>query len=142
MHSILVPSTKVFNITNGKKICTRFSIRDSQRSFIIDGNTVAGCEEELLKKYETKTQIQPLILISGSILEPKEIVIYFEGIKYRIHSALKAIDICFKIFFVFNLEYPKESLLVWSFIQKYFYNIFTNTDFNSPQINSLISNIE
>ncbi|XP_046811896.1 uncharacterized protein LOC124421121, partial [Lucilia cuprina] len=133
LHSLLVPSTKTFNVSNGKKICTRFTIRDSQRSFFIDGNTVAACEEELTKKYQTSLKIQPLILISGSILKPKEIVIYFEGIKYRMHSALNAIDICFKIFFVFNLEYPKESLLVWTFIQKHLYNISTNIDCSSTQ---------
>lgn len=40
------------------------------------------------------------------------------------HNFLQCLqDICFKIFFVCNLEYPKESSKVWLFLQKIFYEI-------------------
>ena len=68
LHSILI-------------LCTRYSIHDSQQNFIITESTVAACETEILKKYESKIQIQPVVLVIGSILESKEIV-YFESIKY------------------------------------------------------------
>jgi hypothetical protein len=35
---------------------------------------------------------------------------------------------CFKIFHVFNVEYPIESNDVWLFIQTFFYNIKTKYD--------------
>lgn len=137
-----MPSAKSVQIENGKKIHTRYSIKDSQRSFLIDGSTIFACEEELLSRYEPKRPTHPLILVAGSILEPKEIVVYFEGVKYRMPSAVKAIDTCFKIFHVFNLEYPKASLLVWAFIQKHLYKLFTNSDHENPQIHILISNLK
>ena len=96
IHSVLVPSTKFFNFHNRKRMCTRFSIRDSQKSFIMEGSTVAK----------------------------KRCVVRSKNTN-----------------FVFNLEYPKESSLVWTFIQKYFYSISTNCDCDSPQINILISNL-
>jgi len=61
-------------------------------------------------------------------MDPKQILIYFDGIKYKIFSAMKTYDMCFKIFHVFNVEYPIESNDVWLFIQTFFYNIKTIYD--------------
>lgn len=63
------------------------------------------------------TSIQPCILIVGSLLYPKQVMVYFDDVKYKIITILKAIDVCFKIFHVFNLEYPLESYNVWLFLQ-------------------------
>jgi len=62
--------------------------------------------------------IQPFILVVGTPLQPKEIVVYFDTIKYKVFTMLRAIDVCFKIIHLFNLEYPVESCAVWA--------IFTN----------------
>lgn len=43
-------------------------------------------------------------------------------------SSSKAFDICFKIYHVFNIEYPIESIDVWIFIQTFFYNLYTKYD--------------
>jgi len=51
------------------------------------------------------------------------ILLYFDSIKYKMFSALKAYDMCFKIFHVFNVGYPLESNDVRLFIQTFFYNI-------------------
>lgn len=41
------------------------------KKFFVDGPTVVACEEELFKRKEERTRIQPSILVSGSILDPK-----------------------------------------------------------------------
>lgn len=124
---------------NTKKVRVKFSISDSQNSFVIVGHTVAECEEELMRRSSRKIPIQPLIMITGTILAPKEYLVYFDGVKYILNSFIEAVDICFKIFNVLNLEYPTASHLVWRFIQKYFYEIKTKYDKPNLHVDCLIS---
>lgn len=136
-----MPTTKIVHKINNKRIHTKFSIKDSQSNFMIIGNTVADCEAELNRRLSTKQPIQPLIFITGSIIDPNHILVYFDGVKYQINSFLTAVDICFKIFMVFNLEYPVACKLVWKFIQFFFYKISTKYDEENVHIKCLISNL-
>lgn len=61
---------------------------------------------------------------------------------YKVESALKAVDICFKSFFAFHLNYTKESEQIWFFIQKYMYNIETKYDNNLQFVNSMINDLD
>lgn len=47
---------------------------------------------------------------------------------YKYFSVLKALDYCFKIYHVLNLKYPKQSAIVWQFVQTFFYKIKTPYD--------------
>lgn len=68
--------------------------------------------------------IQPFILAVGeNVLNITEIFLYFDGVKYPFKNFLRAIDICFKTFYVFNLEYPPASFMFWSFFQHFFFKI-------------------
>lgn len=131
LHAIFIPtSKKVTKDHAGKKCLVKYTIKDSQNSFIIFKNSVCELEEYITVKRNEKNPIQPFILIVGTPVNPKEIVIFFDSIKYKVFSILNAIDVCFKLFHLFNLEYPTESCYVWLFIQKLFYNI--NTKFDTP----------
>lgn len=46
-------------------------------------------------------------------------------------SSLKALDVCFKFFQVLNASYPSTVKQLWTFIQKYVYNIHTEHDVES-----------
>lgn len=100
------------------------------------------CEEEISLRVNENQHIQPFIMVVGTILEPKEFLVYLDGHKYQINAFLNAIDVCFKIFNLFNLEYPIESVSVWSFIQKYFYKIKTKTDQQFVTVNCLIESLK
>jgi len=113
---------------NGKKSMIKFSIRNSLNYFRQIAQTAAEMEAQLQIIITGRGPIQPFILVVGSLLDPKQILVYFDNIKYKMFSVLKAFDTCFKIFHVFNLEYPIESANVWLFIQTYFYNITTKYD--------------
>lgn len=78
-------------------------------------------EEYINDRNKLKLPIQPFILIVGTPLQPKEILVYFDSVKFKVFTIIRAIDLCFKIFHLFNLEYPIESGAVWLFIQKYLY---------------------
>jgi len=97
--------------------------------------------ESKLEKLAMKGPIQPCILVVGSLLDPKQIMVFFDNIKYKMFSAVKAIDICFKIFHVFNVEYPIESNDVWLFIQTFFYNIKTKYDKTNYLIKQVINKL-
>jgi len=131
LHAIFAPTSKKFSKDhNGKKCLVRYTIKDSQNSFIIFKNSVCKLEEYITVRKSEKNPIKPFILIVGTPVNPKEIVVFFDSIKYKMFSILNAIDVCFKLFHLFNLEYPTESCYVWLFKQKMFYNI--NTKFDTP----------
>lgn len=103
--------------------------------------TAVEIEEILKRKYNFGDAIQPCILIVGSVSEPLEILVFFDGMKYKFFSPIKALDICFKIFHVFNIEYPIQSINVWLFIQKLYYNIVNKYDKPCPLVNQIINEI-
>lgn len=139
LHCIFIPtSKKSTKDSNGKRGFIKFSIRDSQNSFLVVTPTAVAMELTL-KKMAENGPIQPCLLVVGSLFDPKQILVYFDNIKYKMFSAYKAFDICFKIFHVFNVEYPLESGDVWLFIQTFFYNITTKYD-KSNVVSKQISN--
>ncbi|CAI6354025.1 unnamed protein product [Macrosiphum euphorbiae] len=129
MHAVFVPtSKKVTRDSDGKKNQVKYSIKDSQNSFIVFKNTVSEIEDHIKILKNEKRPVQPFIFIIGTLTKPKEILVFFDSIKYKLFSIISAIDICFKIFHLFNLEYPPEAYIVWLFIQKYFYSLNTKFD--------------
>lgn len=73
-----------------------------------------------------------------SPMKPKEILVFFYCIKYKFFSITSAIDIYFKIFHLFNLEYPPEACIVWLFIKKYFYLLNTKFDKSHPTTGQIL----
>lgn len=144
MHFVLMPTTKTVKYVNGEKLHFKYSIKDSQNSFMLVGATAIDLEEALQQKIKQNLPIQPFILIKGSITNPEEIMVYFDGIRYQLYSILRALEVCLKIFFVFNLNYPAESVLVWSFIKQYFFNSITATqnEKNHPAVSHLINELD
>lgn len=86
--------------------------------------------------------LQPFIMLVGSsFIDFNDIYIVVDETKYKLTSVLKALDICFKIFQVFNLEYPKQSAKVWIFIQKYLYNVHTKYDGQDLSVETLVQSL-
>lgn len=83
------------------------------------------------EKYEAASQngitVQPFMLIVGEIENPSYCVVIDKHI-YALQSALKALDVCFKVFFSLNASYPEECRPIWMHIQKYIFNIHTRDD--------------
>lgn len=63
------------------------------------------------------------MLIVGDCSNIKSITVFFDDHKYPFLSILSAVDVLFKLFFVFNLEYPAESEIFYSFLQEFIYEI-------------------
>lgn len=80
-----------------------------------------------------------LLLVQTWQLPPFSLCTYYQHIKYKFSTFLKALDICFKIFHVFNLEYPKEGYWAWLFIQKFFFHIDTTYDKINSKLITLLA---
>lgn len=129
LHAILPPNIKYCTTRgNGKKIVIKSTIKDSQNEFIIHAVAVNDVDHKieelkqiLLKREQT---LQPVIVVVGcSLTELNEFYLQFDNIKYKFDHFLPALDCCFKIFHILNLQYSNSCANVWTFIQKYFYEI-------------------
>nr|CAI5835350.1 unnamed protein product [Callosobruchus analis] len=62
--------------------------------------------------------IQPSLYCIGSdIFSIEDVCVIFDNIRYKFSSILKALDICFKIMYLFDLDFPTASQIFCSFIE-------------------------
>ncbi|CAH1126083.1 unnamed protein product [Ceutorhynchus assimilis] len=122
IHGFLVPTNKVVKKDlTGKKITTKFTIKDSQESVIYLGSNQQQVEEYISHLKKTKVW-QPAIYATGKdIFSIENIFVQFGETRYEFTSILSALDICFKIIFLFDLKFPEESIMFYTFIESYFY---------------------
>jgi len=143
LHALFAPtSRKLTRDEQGKKNLIKYSIKDSQDSFIVFGESVDVMQQHLEQLKSRGDPIQPFILIVGNIFYPKEILVYFDTIMYKMHSILKSVEVCYKIFHLFNLEYPSQSSIVWLFVQKYFFGVTSPYDTPHPKLVQILSDLK
>jgi len=79
---------------NGKKNITKYSIKDSQNSFITFHNTITASEAYINNLKDKNLPIQPFIVVIGVPLKPEQIYLFFDSIKYKFFCIVRAIDVC------------------------------------------------
>lgn len=119
-----------------KKTITKYGITDSIESMMKTQLNISATAQK--KKVE-----QPHILCIGDdIYHLKEFFIVMEDTKYVATSFLNALEITFKIFNLFNFQYPLESINVWLFVQKFFFDLhYKEYDFVNNDVSSLIEKL-
>ncbi|KAK4886450.1 hypothetical protein RN001_002721 [Aquatica leii] len=123
LHGYFVPTKLIVVKKHGKKINTRYTIKDSQESFIFMGKSQQNVKDHILHMKSMKTSIQPFICCVGEdILNIGNITVYFDDIRYNFKNFIRAVDICFKIIYLFDLEFPPACLTFYSFIECFLYN--------------------
>lgn len=137
LHGYFVPSltknVKKDNALLGKTI--RYTIKDSQESFVFLGQSVQEIEDHIINLLQKKKNIQPFIYCIGKdILSVEEIFIYFDDIRYKLFRFLRAVDICFKLFYLFNLDFPVEGNMFYNFIETYFFKFKSKQQFSKVHI--------
>lgn len=133
LHSIIKPTARAINIETAA--VWKITIQDSIDSFILFASTLLEFEDKIQKKIAKYSKynvtLQPLIFYIKNSEKP--FGIYLDG-KYFLFDKLSlAIDLCFKIFFVFDLKYPIQSQFVWNFFGSYVYEM-ENIEENSSLI--------
>lgn len=144
LHGYFVPQTRMVKKgVAGKQQTIKFTIRDSQESFFFVGKSAQEVEERLRFLHSNKSAVQPFIYaVADDLTKVEEVYTYFDGIRYKFFSVTRAVDMCYKIMYVFNFEFPIECKMFWSFIDKYFYKM---KEASFPKVHILcehLSNIE
>ena len=82
-------------------------------------------EDYLKKDFGKEGNSQPYILIlGGTMLKPQQTFVIIEHRALEQTSLIKAVDVCFKAFYVFDLQYPEKCSGVWEFISAIVYMIW------------------
>ncbi|KAL0098317.1 hypothetical protein PUN28_020841 [Cardiocondyla obscurior] len=88
------------------------------------------------------TTLQPYVIAVGPTLaKSNEFFLAVDTTIYKILSALEAIDICYKIYHVFDLEYPVESAHLWLLMQRELYHYSNDVDKLTPYVTETISDL-
>lgn len=133
----LLPSARL----KAKKTGTKFyTALETMRSFIRFVPTEEAYKEEIEKKIAADGSVPPFVTVIGDILNPKSIFCDFENIRYKVFSIIKAIDICFKAFHIFAIQFPEPCIHIWHFINMQFYKIGTTPA--NPAIQMLYKTIQ
>lgn len=83
-------------------------------------------------RVEAESSVPPFISLIGSLLQPRVFMVDFENITYKFYSFAKALDVCFKAYFVFNLAHPEACDHFWYFVNKLFYKLTVSGDKTKP----------
>ena len=59
------------------------------------------------------------MLIIGDRDDPHQVVAVGQALEQP--TLLKAVDVCFKLFYVLDIHYPWQSCVSWEFVQKVIY---------------------
>ncbi|XP_018371215.1 PREDICTED: uncharacterized protein LOC108766426 [Trachymyrmex cornetzi] len=109
--------------------------KDSLLKFAnIPGDMVRLRQETKSRAADLKLPIQPFLIIVGSIEDIQDVYVCVDNELYKVQGVLQGLDICFKTFHVFDLQYPLASQHLWILIQKGLYNINLPSDVHITSI--------
>lgn len=134
LHGYFVPTNRVTRKdVSGKKSVIKFTIKDSQESVIFVGSSFQEVEDQISHLKRTKISLQPSIYCVGtSIFDITDIFVKFDDVRYKFTNILRSLDICFKIIYLFDLQFPTESEMFYNFLETFFYK------FESPNVHAKV----
>ncbi|XP_063968771.1 uncharacterized protein LOC135157438 isoform X1 [Lytechinus pictus] len=122
---LILPTGK---LSNAKK--SRATVKEAMESFI-DFQPIGTNLPQYLDGLMSKRR-QPFVLALGPQKAPAQYFAVVEGRALKQDSLLKAVDVCFKLFYVLDLEYPSACYTTWEFIQKVLYQLMPKTGTPPP----------
>jgi hypothetical protein len=90
------------------------------------------------KLFRFGLKMQPLVIVVGDPMAPADTYVFVDGVKWKLTSPVKAVDVCYKAFHVLHAEYPAESH-VWPLLQKLAYSMSTKWDITSTSVSAMLS---
>ncbi|CAB4012109.1 Hypothetical predicted protein, partial [Paramuricea clavata] len=76
-----------------------------------------------MPKYLEEAPRCPFVLAIGNRYNPTQVFVIIEGQGLEQPNLTKAIDVCFKVFYILDINYPWQCSSSWEFIQKVLYGI-------------------
>ncbi|XP_011294888.1 uncharacterized protein LOC101897248 [Musca domestica] len=141
LNSIIIPMARYRDAAGNRR---KVSIVEAVDLFAVRVNHLEELdqkrEEFCIKFGEIHTEFTPLIVVVGdNNINIHEIYVHFHVALYEMPDFLTALDCCMKIYRVLNLPFPASNDYVWTFIQRYFYEIQLPDDTKCPSMSSLIT---
>ncbi|XP_066528826.1 uncharacterized protein [Hoplias malabaricus] len=136
---------------DGKKL-VRPSFEERRKAFI-DIQPVGSNMVEYLR-HAKDTRELPYVLMLGDCSCCSQAFVIISGEALEQSTLLGAVDVCFKAFYVFDLQYPKQCAPVWQFLQTVVYELpgqespairllsFSNKNNYSAQIFALMAQLK
>ncbi|XP_046811554.1 uncharacterized protein LOC124420983 [Lucilia cuprina] len=121
---------EIFKICPQYKNPNGFKFIDKDFAFIYESHDsiLSWGSEKMMKLYNFEKINNFFIYLNGSLLP--------------ISNFLRSLDLYFKIFHLFNLEYPKACESVWSFIEIYFYALNSRCKKNNPKVSIILEDLK
>ncbi|XP_070527507.1 uncharacterized protein [Cardiocondyla obscurior] len=146
--ALLAPkSVKIVIKTGDRRRAWKPTISESRDGILvhckIPGDIEQMCSQKQTKMSEMNLTMQPFIIVVGpEITSIEKIYVRLDKTMYEMPSALKAVDVLFKIFLTFNACYPKECENFWYLIQWCVYEIHTDSDEKNSFICSIANSLK
>lgn len=107
---------------------------------------ICATETEYKEKYDEKVNaekfVAPFISVIGSLEDPKFFMVDFENMTFKVFDFVRALDICFKAYHVFNMAYPEPCEPLWDFVNQQFYGIDCQKGTTKPEIHALLNDVK
>ncbi|XP_034234972.1 uncharacterized protein LOC117641606 [Thrips palmi] len=109
------------------------SRKEVQLSFVLRVDDIKNIKEivssrrNVLNKYGHT--LQPFVLLVGSPHNIRQSFVMLDDLRWPVSPPLKAVDVCFKLFFVLRAGYPVESRHIWLYIQHCVYSHESSDDY-------------
>ncbi|KAL4710274.1 hypothetical protein ACJJTC_003554 [Scirpophaga incertulas] len=121
----------------------KFSTQECLDSIMIivenPGDINATIQRQIEKGVRRKINVQPYIILLGTMQKVSQAYIVIDNIRYTFDSATTAFDILFKSFHVLNARYPRPSDHIHLIIQRCVYDIYTKFDNPVPYISDILA---
>ena len=75
------------------------------------------------KYLEENSSDEPHVLAHGSVYNPHQVFVVSKGRALERPNLLTAIDTCFKVFYIMDIEYPWQCGITWEFFQKIIFGL-------------------
>lgn len=71
----------------------------------------------------------PFIVVHGNDAKrPEGFSVWNNVISYKLPNLQKAIDVCMKLYKTYDIEFPRQSSLIWNLLATYLYDFETPAD--------------
>ncbi|XP_034951260.1 uncharacterized protein [Chelonus insularis] len=123
------------------------SCPESQRgmvAYVRTSDDILSSHDQLVDQmHQYGLKVQPYIIGQGATLESvSNFYVIVDKVRYQFDSPLKALDICFKIFFACHAEYPPQSRQIWFFLQLALYKFTTPYDTKYPHLARILKHFK
>lgn len=126
------------NSTAKKKF---YSVQESRDAFMRVCATETDYKQIYASKVIAESSVAPYMSLIGTLKNPKAFMVDFENMSFKIFGFAKALDVCFKAFYVFNFAHPEACDAIWDFVNKLFYRL-PGSDITKPATFVLLNDVK